>query len=146
MHCHQRDRFGDIERGTTAETDHRIGAMRLVGGHALIDLAADGIAPDLGIDGDVETRQAGDECLEHRQRRNAAVGDDERALDALRLQMFGDELACAGAEVNGRGESKAMDHDGCPERMRRAGLPFRNSLRRSARNAAPARRWAIVRR
>jgi hypothetical protein len=57
MHGHERDRFGDIECGTAAKADHCVGVMRLVGGDAAIDLALDGIAPDLGIDADVELRQ-----------------------------------------------------------------------------------------
>jgi hypothetical protein len=85
--------------------------MRLVRGDPVINLAPDGIAPDPGVDADFETRQIRDERLEHRQGRDAAIGDDERTPDAVFLQVIGDELACAGAEVNDRGKGETMDHD-----------------------------------
>ena len=44
-----------------------------------------------------------------RQRGDAAVGDDQRALEALRGQVLGNELARARAEVNGRREGESLD-------------------------------------
>ena len=46
-------------------------------------------------------------CLEHRQRRDAAIGDDERSLDAGAFEMIGDERARAGSEVNGGGKAES---------------------------------------
>ena len=51
---HQRDRLGDVERRAAAQADHRVGAVRLVGGDAFVDLASDRVAPDAGEDADVE--------------------------------------------------------------------------------------------
>ncbi len=113
MARHQRDRLGDIERRAAAQADHRIGVVRLVRGRALLHLAADGIAPDLGENADIETRQRRDEVREQRQRRDPAVGDDERPLDALGLEMVRDELAGAGSEVDGGREAESCDGHGC---------------------------------
>ena len=62
------------------------------------------VAPDLGVDRRVEAGQHRAEFREQRQRRDAAIGDDQRTQDPLRLQVVGDEPARAGAEVDGRGE------------------------------------------
>ena len=53
---HERDGFGDVERRAAAESDHGVGAMVLERGSAARRLAGDRIAPDVGIDGDVEAR------------------------------------------------------------------------------------------
>ena len=99
--------LGDVERRAAAQADHRIGVVRLVRGGALLHLAADGIAPDLGEDGDVEARQRRDEIGEQRQRRDPAVGDDERPRDAFGLEVVRDQLAGAGSEVDGGRKAEA---------------------------------------
>ena len=81
MRCHERDGFGDVEGRAAAETDHGVGVMVLEGDRPAHCLARDGVAPDVGIHGDVETGQVGDERFQHRQRRDAAIGDDQRAFD-----------------------------------------------------------------
>ena len=57
-----------------------------------VDLAADRIAPDFRVHGDVEARQVGDERLQQRQRRDAAVGDDQRPANAVFGEMRGTSL------------------------------------------------------
>src|SRR5207249_10771121 len=66
-----------------------------------------GIAPDLRIDRWREARQSGDERFHHRQRSDAAIGDDQRTLDTVCVQVLGDEVSRAGAEMNRRRKSKA---------------------------------------
>ncbi len=118
---HQRDRLRDVERGAAAQADHRVGAMRLVRRGAAADLARDRVAPDLRVDGDVESREVGDERRQQRQRGDAAVGHDQRPADAGFLEVPGDELARAGAEMDGRGEAEAGDrgrgHGGVRKRI-----------------------------
>ena len=100
------------KRRATTQSDDRVGAVRLVRLRAMIDLALHRVAPDLGVDGDVKTGQSGDELGEQRQRRDAAIGDDERPAHALRLQVIGDEAAGAGTEMDRRRKAEAMDHGG----------------------------------
>ena len=128
---HQRDRLGDVERGASAQSDDRIGTMLAEGGDAVGDLAFDRIAPDVGIHGDVEPMQVGDELRKQRQRGDAAVGDDQRALQALRGQVLGDELARARAEVNGRREGKSVDGHRAADPILLAASPIRT--KRSSR-------------
>jgi hypothetical protein len=87
---HQRDRLRDVECSAAAQADHRVGAVRLVGGDSFLDLAPHRVAPDAGEDADMEARKRGDDIREERQRRNAAIGDDERSLDVLALEMLRD--------------------------------------------------------
>ena len=84
--------------------------MGLVGNDTGVDLPFYGIAADVGVDGDGESVQAGDEFGEEGQGRNAAVGDDEWPPHSLRLQVVSHEAARAGAEMDRRGEAEAMDH------------------------------------
>ncbi len=100
MHGHQRDRLGHVERRAAAQADDRVGAVRAIGADAVVDLAPGRVAPKLRIDGYLETFHPGAESLQQRQGCDAAVGDDQRARDALHAQMLGDELARAGSEVD----------------------------------------------
>jgi len=50
--------------------------------------------------------------VQDRQGAQAPVGDDERALEALLLQVLGDQVARAGAEVDGGGEGEFFDGRG----------------------------------
>ncbi len=109
---HQRDGLGHVQRGAAADADDRIRAMRLVRGRAGHHLAAHRVAEDLREHADGETGQVGDQRGEQRQRGDAAIGDQQRARDALRLQVVGDELARAGAEMDGGREAEAFDAHG----------------------------------
>ena len=109
---HQRNGLGDVERRAAADTDDRVRAVRLERGRAGHHLAAHRIAEDVREHGDVEAGQVGEQGAEQRQRGYAAIGDQQRARDALGLQVVGDELACAGAEVDGGGEAEAFDAHG----------------------------------
>ena len=75
-----------------------------------VDLAGDRVAPDVRNTrrrrGPAGRRRT---ICEQRQRRDAAVGDDQRALDALRLEVLGDQLARAGAEMDGGGKSESVN-------------------------------------
>ena len=138
MSRHQRDRLGDVERGAAAEADHCVGAMCLEGGHAVVDLALHRVAPDLRVRRHLEPGKIVDERFQHRQRGDAAVGDDQRSLHTLRDQVLGDELARAGTEVDGRREGEAMNgHDKARMRVTTARSP-------SARSAAQGRRSATA--
>src|SRR6266702_5875600 len=56
-----------------------------------------------------EPFEAGGELREDRQRGEALVGDDERALHAMPLQVLGDELARAGTEMDFSWEGEFRD-------------------------------------
>ena len=109
MDRHQRDRLGDVERSAAAQPDDRIGAMLAERRNAVLNLGFHRIAPDFRINADLEPVQIGDELLEHRQRRDAAVGHDERALEAVRAEMLGHERARARPEVDGRRKGETVD-------------------------------------
>jgi hypothetical protein len=49
---------------------------------------------------------------QHRQRRQRPVGHDQRALEALVPQMLRDQLARAGAKLDGGGKGEAGDVHG----------------------------------
>jgi hypothetical protein len=90
----------------------------LVGRHTLPDLAADGIAPDSGEDAGVKRGQRRHEIREQGQRRDPAVGDDERSPDVLRVEVIRDERAGAGAEVNGgRKAESGKGHRGARKKI-----------------------------
>src|SRR5207249_3487568 len=109
---HQGNGLGHIECGAAAQADDGVGAVRLVRRDAIHDLASHGIAPDVGVDIDGKAGKAGDEFLEQRQRRNPAIGDDERAFAAVRLQMLRDQPARAGAEMDGGWKGKLRQRHG----------------------------------
>ena len=97
---HQRNGLGDVERRAAADADDGVRAMGLERGCAGHHLAAHRIAEDVREHRDVEAGQVGEQCAEQRQRGDAAIGDQQRARDSLGLQVIGDELARAGAEMD----------------------------------------------
>ncbi len=111
---HQRDRLRDIECRAAAHADHRIGAVRLVCGGAGHDLPPHRIAGDIGKDGDIEAAQIGEQVRQQRQRRDPAIGHQQRSFDALTLEVIGDELARAGPEMDGRRKTEALKSHGLP--------------------------------
>jgi hypothetical protein len=107
---HQRHRLGDIQRRAAAEADDAIGAVGLEGRHAVVDLLLHRVAEDAAVDGRIQALQRRLELRQHRQRGEALVGDDERALQAAVGEVLGDQLAGAGAEVDLCREGKLIDH------------------------------------
>ena len=61
---------------------------------------------------DSQAAEVRPEFAHHRQCGERAVGDDQRPLQALFAQMFGDELARAGAEGDRGGEGETSDGHG----------------------------------
>jgi len=104
-----------FKRRTAAEADDAIGAVGLVGSGSIHHLRGGGVAMNAAVDGHVQVAQMGAELRQHRQGRQRAVGDDQGALAALRAQVLGDELARAGAELDGGGEGKTGDAHGGPQ-------------------------------
>jgi len=105
------DDLGDVERGAAADADDAVGAMgaeRLGAGHCL---ARRRVAEDAAEDGRVEAGagEIGLQLRDDRQRREALVGDDERALAAALGEVRADELPGAGAEVDRRRERELGD-------------------------------------
>ena len=112
--CRDRHWFGQevpgwAERCASAEADDRVGTMLAERSDAVDDLFLHRIAADIGVHSDVEPMQVGHELREQRQRRDAAVGDDERPPEALPGEMLCDELARTRAEENRGRESEAVN-------------------------------------
>jgi hypothetical protein len=76
---------------------------------AVVDLLLHRVAEDARVDLHLKPLEALGEVVQDRQHPEALVGDDERALEALLLQVIGDQVACAGTEVNGGGEGESRD-------------------------------------
>jgi hypothetical protein len=109
MHRHQRDDLRYVESGSAAETDHRIGTVRAIGIDTGAHLRCDRVSLDAGIHADLKSGKRAAEIGEHRQRREALVGNDQRALAADAREVLSNELSCARPEVDRRRKRELLD-------------------------------------
>ena len=116
---HQRHGLGDVERGAPPPMPMTASARcALYAAAPAITWLRTGLPEMSGKDRDVEPGQIGHQCPEQRQRGDAAVGDQQRARNALRFQVVGDEFARAGTEVDRGREAEAFDAHHVPHRKR----------------------------
>ena len=111
---HEGDHLAQIQRRAAAEGDDAVMAARAVGGDAGIEVLLGGIGVDLGEDRAAEPAliQNVESPLSHRQRRQAAVGHEERPLD-VGVGAGGRQLrdaACAEADGGGIGPVGGKRH------------------------------------
>ena len=109
MAGHEGDGLGHVERGAAAEADD---GVRLVGAERLDardHLAVHGIARDAGelAGGQRPAAEQAEDLLEDGQRGEALVGDEQRAPEALLLEVGAQHLARAGAEMDEGRKGKA---------------------------------------
>ena len=105
------DDLGDVERRAAADADDGVGAVRAERRRAGHHLARRRVAEHAAEDRRREPggREVGRQLGDDRQRREALVGDDERALQAALAQLRADELARARAEVDRRRKGELGD-------------------------------------
>ncbi len=106
---HHGNRLGDVDGRAAAEAHDGVGAVGAVCGHAVIDLLSHRVAGYARVHLHLEAFELRGEIVQDGKDGEALVGDDQRPLHALLPQVLGDELAGAGAEMNGRGEGEAFD-------------------------------------
>ena len=113
VRSHHGDHLRDVQAGTTAEADDAVGPVCARSRGAFHDLSPRGVAVNAGEHGDIEPgAETVAEVGHDGQGGEPLVRDDDRAFDTGFAQMIADQLARAGAELDGGGETELGDGHG----------------------------------